>query len=105
MLQRIIDFFRLGRIGATRSGAWPTVEKQFLKANPTCSACGTNKHLNVHHIQPFHLNPQLELDTSNLITLCRVDHFTTGHLKSWASWNKDVRSDASNLLQKIIHRP
>jgi 5-methylcytosine-specific restriction endonuclease McrA len=53
--------------------------------------------LQVHHIKPFHLHPHLELEPTNLITLCEVKgrdhHLLLGHLDEWASYNERVRED------------
>lgn len=62
-----------------RSSRWPKVRSEFVRLHPVCAACGGGKELNVHHIEPFHRNPELELDPDNLITLCREHHFFVGH--------------------------
>lgn len=96
-----------GRVppGTQRSDKWPEVEKAFLKDNPHCGVCKTDKDLNVHHVRPFHLEPALELDPSNLITLCRDHHFLFGHLLDWKSFNVSVVADASSWDSKIKNRP
>lgn len=57
--------------------------------------CGNEKNLEVHHIQPFHLQPELELDQSNLITLCEAIgadcHLRQGHLGNWKGCNPNIR--------------
>ena len=91
-----------------RSPRWPAVRGAHLKRNPTCAACGTKDKLEVHHIHPFHLFPNLELDPSNLLTLCETGgncHLMIGHLKHFKSYNIAVRKDAEALLQKIKARP
>jgi 5-methylcytosine-specific restriction enzyme A len=88
--------------GAKRSTHWPTLEKHFLEEHPTCEACGTKIRLNVHHCKPFHIVPALELDTSNLITLCmsrKECHLELGHLGNWKGFNPDVRTDAKKALE------
>jgi len=88
-------------VGAKRSNKWPTVEKHFLEAHPTCAACGSNTRLNVHHCMPFHLDPSLELDPNNLITLCmdvKECHLQIGHGGSFKQYNPNVRLDASDAL-------
>jgi hypothetical protein len=56
--------------------------------------------LEVHHIRPFHLYPQLELEPGNLITLCERDgrdcHFTFGHFHNWANLNLNVVADVDH---------
>lgn len=98
--------------GNARSGKWPTVRRKFLAENPACAVCGsiTGKR-EVHHIHPFHLHPQLELDPTNFITLCENKkdgincHLSVGHLGSFKSFNKDVIEDAKNWNLKIKNRP
>ena len=91
-----------------RSPRWSAVRDAHLKRNPTCAACGTKDKLEVHHVRPFHIFPNLELDPANLLTLCETGgncHIMLGHLKNWKSYNLEVRKDAEVLLQKIKARP
>lgn len=98
-------------LGAKRSGKWPTIRKAHLKKNPTCAVCNGNKKLEVHHIRPFHTHPELELQPSNLITLCENMkdgancHLLIGHLGSFKSVNLDVIKDAKTWNKKIANRP
>ena len=110
--QAILDWYRgysslLGGVG--RSKDWPRVRKEHLKNNPVCEMCGSKKSIQVHHINPFHLHPQLELEPKNLITLCgwlgHNCHLIHGHLNSFQSWNKEVKQDALRLTLKIRNRP
>jgi len=86
-----------GLFGAARSSKWSAVRRDFLKLHPACEACGSTDDLNVHHIQPFNVAPELELDPTNLITLCRKHHFEVGHLGNWKSANATVREDAAKI--------
>jgi hypothetical protein len=68
-------------------------------------ACGyKGAKVQVHHIKPFHLHPQLELDPNNLITLCeakgRDHHLLLGHLDEWESYNVNIRSDVKHYYGK-----
>lgn len=91
---------------ATRSWKWRDVRKEHLKKQPFCQACGRKEDLEVHHIEPVHLNPSRELDPENLITLCsKTCHLIFGHLMDYKSWNKDVVNDSNNYLQKLQQRP
>lgn len=108
--QRIKDFFRLGYLGSARSSEWPQVQKAHLKIQPTCQICGGIAKLNVHHIRPFHLHPELELDPTNLITLCEGKKFVNchlcfGHLGNFKSFNENVVEDAQIWYNKIKDRP
>jgi 5-methylcytosine-specific restriction enzyme A len=86
-----------------RSGKWRTVEKNFLLEHPVCAACGGSKKLNVHHIKPFHMFRELELDPNNLITLCmsfeREDHVLLGHCGNFKLYNPNIREDAAKVLK------
>src|SRR5258708_4754189 len=59
--------------GKKRSSEWPRVEKEHRLHEPACVACGyQGPGIQVHHVRPFHLHPNLELDPRNLITLCEI---------------------------------
>jgi 5-methylcytosine-specific restriction endonuclease McrA len=93
------------RHGHERSSEWPRVEKEHLRREPACAACGyRGKGLKVHHIKPFHLHPNLELDPNNLITLCEIKkndhHLLIGHLDDWESYNPNVREDVKRYHKK-----
>lgn len=96
------------RLGNARSGRWPTVRAKHLENNPFCAACGRNQKLTVHHLKPFHLHPDLELDPANLLTLCESDvvncHFFIGHLLDWKSFNSKAVEHAAMIHGAIIHR-
>lgn len=102
---------KLKEQGAKRSSKWPGVRKAHLKANPTCAVCSGKKKLEVHHINPFHLHKELELDPTNFITLCenKADgvncHLAVGHLGSFKSFNVEVQADAAYCAKRIKTRP
>lgn len=97
--------------GSKRSGHWHKVREEHLEKNPKCAVCGGTKYLEVHHKLPFHLDPNLELDPANLITLCESKnngincHLGVGHLGSFKSFNKSVDEDAKTWNDKIVNRP
>ncbi|MBA2395815.1 MAG: HNH endonuclease [Ktedonobacteraceae bacterium] len=91
--------------GHQRSPLWPGVADAHLLREPSCVVCGyRGRHVQVHHVKPFHLHPNLELDPNNLITLCeaggREHHLILGHLDSWQSYNEHVRADAKHYYRK-----
>jgi len=90
-----------------RSPKWGSVRAAYLKEHPVCEVTGTAKALEVHHIKPFHLHPELELEPSNLMTLTRKynTHYLMGHLLNWKSWNAKVSEDALRWNNKIVSRP
>jgi 5-methylcytosine-specific restriction enzyme A len=77
-----------------RSPNWPEVRRIHLEKEPWCRVCASMKDLEVHHIKPVHYNPELELEPSNLITLCESIgvncHFVHGHLGNWKYYNMDI---------------
>ena len=91
--------------GKKRSPEWGKIRKAHLAKFPTCAACGGKTKITVHHMKPFHLHPELELDPTNLITLCEGNkdincHLVEGHYWSFAKrFNVDVIADSEKLLQ------
>jgi len=85
-----------------RSKKWPAVRDRYIKGNPACESCGSIDHVQVHHVKPFHLHPEFELDESNLISLCMGDnecHLTIGHGDSFRCYNPNVRDDAKKFMK------
>lgn len=104
-LEKIYSFFT-NSYYTSRSGVWSRVRKEHLENNPNCAACGRNKKIEVHHIKPFHLYPELELNPDNLISLCDDPcHFVFGHLMNYRSWNENVVEDCKKYYEKIQARP
>lgn len=86
-----------------RSSLWRKVEKEFLEENSECAACGSKNRLNVHHIKPFHLFPELELEKSNLITLCMSKnecHLRLGHGSNFKSYCPEIKKYAKQIHNK-----
>jgi 5-methylcytosine-specific restriction endonuclease McrA len=89
-----------------RDPQWDGVRKQHLKKENLCQACLTKDNLEVHHIIPFHLRPDLELDPANLITLCAQKcHLLFGHLMNYKSYNSNVIEDCKKMQENIKNRP
>lgn len=97
-------------LGTSRSSKWPKVRATHLKIQPNCAVCGGTKSLEVHHMEPFHIKPEKELDPGNLITLCEAKnngincHLAIGHLGSYKSLNPSVKEDAALWQRKINGR-
>jgi 5-methylcytosine-specific restriction endonuclease McrA len=96
-------------VGQPRSGKWSGVRDAWVKDHPTCAACGVGGLVHVHHIKPFHLYPELELDRGNLITLCPWCHYNLGHdpdgywgpeRPSWSKYNPNIRQQAAKWPKK-----
>lgn len=87
-----------GPLRRARSPQWPRIRRAHLEAEPICQWCGGTRSLEVHHIHPYHIYPSMELDASNLVTLCEEDgrecHLRVGHFCSFeAGYNLDIRTD------------
>lgn len=93
--------------GKKRSGKWRRIRREHLKREPACVVCCGRKSLEVHHIVPFSVNPDLELVPSNLMTLCESKrlgltcHQLIGHLGNYRRQNPDVRTDAKTWRNKL----
>ncbi len=93
--------------GKKRSSGWRKVRKEHLKKHPYCAICRGKKKLEVHHKIPFHLAPDLELFSSNLVTLCERKkygincHLLIGHRGNYRKFNDDVDMDIIIWYNKI----
>ncbi len=79
-----------------RSPGWQHVRFLHLENEPFCQWCGGTDSLQVHHVEPFHVDPSKELDPDNFITLCmsiEECHYRQGHKgESWLAYDPDVRA-------------
>lgn len=98
------DYFRQPLFGGKpRSPQWDRVRAEHLRLHPTCAACGGRDSLQVHHIKPYHLFPELELEPMNLLTLCTGRkscncHLEYGHNGDWSEANLFVIWDCAIRL-------
>lgn len=87
--------------GKKRSSQWSKIRKQYLADHPECEICGSKEKLEVHHKNPFHVHPELELDPKNLIALCESKqsncHLKFGHRGSFRNYNSNIEEDAVTL--------
>lgn len=103
-MSELLDLAGNARAVEGRSTHWAAVERMHLHHEPVCQMCGGRTNLQVHHVLPFHQHPELELDPTNLITLCQPHHLLAGHLMRWAAINSDVRADAAHWRARIASR-
>lgn len=95
----------------TRSSKWPKFRSENI--SDTCACCGKSVRflrkfrMCLHHITPFHIRPDLELNPANVLTLCNNPrcHLDRGHLGDWRSWNWNVTKDCELWLWKFQTRP
>jgi 5-methylcytosine-specific restriction protein A len=94
-------------LSSNRSPKWSSVRSKYLKTNSKCAVCSGTSMLNVHHIKPFHTHPELELEHTNLITLCESTkggvncHLWFGHLGNYKDINPNVVADATYWRLKL----
>jgi len=93
--------------GAKRSSEWPKVRVSHLQRHPKCCICGLKSKTQVHHVIPFHIAPDLELEPSNLMTLCENKkwgincHLLIGHLGNYRKVNPSITADALFMQAKL----
>ena len=95
----------LGFSGNKRSAAWKGLRNKIVNEVGMCEVCGKDTNLVLHHKIPFHVNPSLELEESNLIVLCENDnlncHLIFGHLGNWNKYNSDIDHDVKVWKDKL----
>lgn len=88
-----------------RSSCWRATRQAHLSKHPTCEACGSREGLDVHHIQPVSLYPELECEESNLMTLCgapRNCHYSVGHGFNWRGYRPDAKKLAQFMASCVV---
>ncbi len=86
--------------GASVNWSWRKCRKAFLKkVGKRCSCCTSKKKIEVHHILPRHIRPDLAVDMTNLIALCKRCHLDIGHLGSYSNYNATIM-DVAMYVQK-----
>jgi 5-methylcytosine-specific restriction endonuclease McrA len=78
--------------GASRNFSWQRCRKRFLKkVGKVCVCCSSKKQIEVHHVLPRHIRPDLAVDMTNLIALCKGCHLRIGHLGSYFTYNATIK--------------
>ena len=110
-MKKILSFlFMFGFIvtlfAGDRSSQWNKVRKTHLILNPKCELCGSTKSVQVHHIMVFQHHPELELEPSNLMTVCTSKYWGNGvnchiiaHGGSFMFENPEARTDVEVLKE------
>jgi hypothetical protein len=87
--------------GLRRDPGWRVLRKEHLEKHPECFVCKSTRKVEVHHIVPFHVAPDQELNPENLITLCENGrfkalncHLLIGHLGNYRNININCVEDA-----------
>lgn len=96
-----------GKLLPKRADEWPAFRISELEKRPYCINCGKQiKHLvrfrlQLHHVEPFHLFPEKELDPNNVEPMCGNPrcHLDKGHLGDFKKWNPYVRELCALMRQ------
>ena len=86
------------------------MRRAWLALHPTCAACGSKQHVQVHHLWPVHFpgGEKTELDPTNFMTLCERPgwncHIRIGHGGDFKARNPEARKDAALSLERITDR-
>jgi len=86
--------------GAKRHPDWSKFRKAYISEFPNCFIC-KRKADQLHHLIPFHLAPDMELDIENVMQMCRRCHLFVGHLNNFRSINPTCESDAREWRFRI----
>jgi len=90
--------------GQKRHKDWPKIRMEHIKLFGKCYVCRKTKKLQVHHIIPFNIAPDLELNPDNLITLCTNNmncHLIFGHKGNYRETNDDCVDDSVYWRRKL----
>lgn len=95
--------------GRKRSPKWSALSSKVIaKAGGICAACGRVHQPNAHHIKPFNVFPELELEESNIIVLGEGGtincHLWIGHNGRWDTYNPDVVEDCRQFREMLAGR-
>lgn len=110
MLKKIKDtsksLYREYKKYRSRSSGWKQIRNAHIIDNPKCAVCNSKIGLQVHHIVPFYENPSLELDKSNLITLCVTNlcHLNIGHGGDYKFYNAELLALIKAYKDKTLSR-
>lgn len=73
------------------------------KAHPVCEATGSTKRLEVHHLLPVSVRPDLADAASNLITLERKAHLVVGHAGNYKNYVSNVGEVCATMrIQRTV---
>src|SRR5438874_1242024 len=79
---------------------WKSIEESDIARVGRCQFCLSRIKLQVHHIIPVHVRPDLNSEPINLIVLCEPCHLRFGHLGDFKRyWDPEVRSRASDSFE------
>ena len=92
-------------LGAERSPKWKQFCKDMEKMWGNRCLVTDSEIIQWHHVLPFHLFPESELDPQNVRPLRPDVHFLLAHLGKWASYNENILRDIEIWKAKIANRP
>lgn len=69
--------------------AWAVTKsmRAYRQEHPACQYCGRSARVQVHHIEPVSVTPELAADAENFLTLCaKRCHITIGHAGNYKNY-------------------
>jgi len=63
---------------------------KYREDHPVCEYSGKTKRLQVHHIVPVSVAPELADDYDNLMVLERSIHLSVAHAGNWTSYVQNI---------------
>ena len=57
-----------------RDPGWKCTAERWKLLHPECRFCGAIEDVEVHHVTPVHVEPSLEMDSRNLMSVCHKCH-------------------------------
>jgi hypothetical protein len=106
-IRRLISKLRDAVHRVIRPSAVTYAQRAHVKKFPSCAGCGSQKHLQGHHIKPYNKFPNLAANPLNFITLCMDTnecHIRIGHGDSFRCYNPHVVADAADALSGTVPR-
>jgi len=88
-----------------RSGRWETTRDRYIEVHAFCEYCGRARSTVVHHVVPFHEDPERELDVANFLALCDQCHLRQAHLGDFKAWNPLIREEIQRNAEMVKARP
>jgi len=87
---------------STYRGDFESVKRKHFGGNQFCAICGTTNDINIHHIIPYRLSQDNEVD--NLIPLCRSHHkiVESASLPFIESFEKDKLGEAKEYMNVLL---
>lgn len=81
---------------------WSKRSKEWMQReeHQRCECCGQQSQV-VHHVEPVHARPDLEMIEENWAAVCHRCHFVVGHACDWRAWVSGFREISRGIRDTI----